>query len=233
MKMIKSFIRFGVLLIVLASFTLPAVNVAAANSNWVIGDFIGDQSFTFGGAPGWEVNYLWNTQQLAPVGQEFTPELPALNIVILEPFTCTVCAEQQWLQVVIRKNTIFGPIIGTSYAVQLDAANNETNTKFRFPTLVHLKPGDRYVIDVVPLMGNENSIVWYGEPGIDFYPGGNAIKQGQPVKDVDIWFEEGVIISTPNGVRDCHSNGWQFLLKPDNTPFKNQGECVRYVNKTK
>jgi hypothetical protein len=135
--------------------------------------------------------------------------------------------------VAIRKNTIFGPVVGVSYPVQLDAANNDSHTRFSFPFLVHLKPGDRYVIDVIPLKGNENSIVWYGQPGVDFYPAGNGIKLGKQVQDADIWFEEGVIVSTPKGVFDCLSNGWQYLLRPDNTPFNNQGECVRYVNKTK
>ena len=195
--MIKSLVRSKVLSVVLALFTLTAANVASANNNWQIGYFVGDQSFTFGGASGWEVNYLWNTRQLAPVGQEFVPTLAAINILYLEPFTCTVCSTQQWLMVAIRKNTIFGPVVGISYPVQLDASKNEANTRFSFPFLVHLKPGDRYVIDVIPVKGNENSIVWYGQPGVDFYPAGNAIKLGKQVKDTDIWFEEELLSQPP------------------------------------
>jgi hypothetical protein len=217
------------LIIALALFTLPATNVASAITNWLLGDFVGDQSFTFGGASGWEVNYLWNTTQMARVGQEFTPTLPALNVVYLMPFTCNNCSPQ-WLQVAIRKASIFGPVVGTSYPVELNAANNEMYARFSFPSLVHLKPGDLYVIEVVPLLGTENSILWYGEPGVDFYPGGNAIKLSQPVSNADIWFEEGVIVSVPQSAFDCHSNGWQYLLRSDNSAFKNQGECIRYVN---
>jgi hypothetical protein len=93
--MVKSLVRPKVLSVVLALFTLTAANVASANNNWIIGGFVGDQSFTFGGPSGWQVNYLWNTRQLAPVGQEFVPTLPALNVVDLEPYNCTVCSKQQ------------------------------------------------------------------------------------------------------------------------------------------
>lgn len=226
--MIKFFIRFGVLMIALAWLTLPVANVATATTHWLPGDFVGDQSFTFGGASGWQVNYLWNTRQMARVGQEFTPTLAALNVVNLAPYSCVECS-QQWLLVRIRKGSIFGQVVGISYPVKLDAANNDSHTQFRFPFLIHLKPGDRYIIEAVPLWGNANSILWYGEPGVDFYPGGRAIAQSRPVNTADIWFEEGVIVSVPKISFDCMFNGWQYLLRSDNSAFNNQGECVRYV----
>jgi hypothetical protein len=228
--MIKSFIQFGMLMMTLALFTLPVENGAYAATNWLPGDFVGDQSFTFGGASGsgWEVNYLWNTRQMARVGQEFTPTLPALNVVDLVPFTCEGCSPQ-WLFVRIRKASIFGLVVGISYPVKLDAANNDTHTRFPFPSMIHLKPGDRYVIEVVPLWGNANSILWYGEPGVDFYPGGRAIANSKPVSTADIWFEEGVIVTIPRSSFDCMFSGWQYLLRRDNSAFNNQGECIRYV----
>src|SRR5437870_5650270 len=94
-NMMKYFIRLAMLMATLALFVLPAAHTASATTNWLPGDFVGDQSFTFGGAvgSGWEVNYLWNSRQMARVGQEFTPTLPALNVVDLAPFTCDGCSQ--------------------------------------------------------------------------------------------------------------------------------------------
>ena len=36
--------------------------------------------------------------------------------------------------------------------------------------------------------------------------------------------------SVPTSVEQCKNNGWQNLTKPDGTPFKNQGDCIQYVN---
>jgi hypothetical protein len=221
-------IRFGMLAILGVLLLLPTSNIASAPTQRSMGDFVGDQVFAFGGASGWWVNNLWNTRQMARVGQEFTPTLPALNVVNLVPITCDGCS-QQWLLVRIRKSTIFGPILGISYPVKLDAANNESHTRFLFPFMVHLKPGERYVIEVVPLWGRENSILWYGEPGVDFYPRGRAIKQSKAFEAADIWFEEGVMVSVPRFAADCLFGGWQYLLRADGSAFDGQVACVRYA----
>ena len=34
----------------------------------------------------------------------------------------------------------------------------------------------------------------------------------------------------PTNKDQCKNNGWQSLTRPDFTPFKNQGDCVQYVN---
>ena len=36
--------------------------------------------------------------------------------------------------------------------------------------------------------------------------------------------------NVPTNADQCKKNGWQNLTKPDGTPFKNQGDCIQYVN---
>lgn len=31
-------------------------------------------------------------------------------------------------------------------------------------------------------------------------------------------------------INDCKNNGWQSLKKPDGSSFKNQGDCIQYIN---
>jgi hypothetical protein len=38
------------------------------------------------------------------------------------------------------------------------------------------------------------------------------------------------IVLTPNNINDCKNNGWQTLTHGDGSPFRNQGQCIQYVN---
>ena len=33
----------------------------------------------------------------------------------------------------------------------------------------------------------------------------------------------------PQSANDCKNGGWKFLMRADNSPFKNQGDCIQYV----
>ncbi|AEJ02115.1 LamG domain protein jellyroll fold domain protein [Nitrosomonas sp. Is79A3] len=37
-------------------------------------------------------------------------------------------------------------------------------------------------------------------------------------------------VSTPLVAADCKKGGWQALTRADSSPFKNQGDCIQYVN---
>lgn len=37
-------------------------------------------------------------------------------------------------------------------------------------------------------------------------------------------------IDQPASKDDCKKNGWQDFAKPGNVPFKNQGDCIQYIN---
>lgn len=228
--MMKSFIRFGIFLILAAIFILPTTSVAASPSHLQLNDVIGDQYFAFGGAAGWEVNNLWNTRQMARIGQEFMPTLPVLNVVYLFPYTCKDCAPQ-WMMVVIHKDSIFGPVIGVSLPIQLKYAsgNDVIYTRFPFPLVVHLQPGARYVIEALRLTGSGSSILFWNDPEMDGYPRGRAIVQSAPAGWADLWFDERYVVGTPKIALDCFFNGWQYLLRPNGSTFNNQSECVRFV----
>ena len=44
-------------------------------------------------------------------------------------------------------------------------------------------------------------------------------------------FEVNTACAHPPVNKDqCKNNGWQTLSRPDGTPFKNQGDCIQYVN---
>jgi hypothetical protein len=38
------------------------------------------------------------------------------------------------------------------------------------------------------------------------------------------------ILSVPQAKEDCKKGGWSHLVQADGTPFKNQGDCISYVN---
>lgn len=37
-------------------------------------------------------------------------------------------------------------------------------------------------------------------------------------------------VTTPDGKDDCKKNGWKDVTRADGTAFKNQGDCIQYVN---
>jgi hypothetical protein len=54
---------------------------------------------------------------------------------------------------------------------------------------------------------------------------------------VEVDLDSGVTIynfdpapPTPNDKDDCKKSGWADLFRDDDTPFKNQGDCIQYVN---
>jgi hypothetical protein len=38
------------------------------------------------------------------------------------------------------------------------------------------------------------------------------------------------LLAVPTNKDDCKNNGWKTLYRADGTPFKNQGDCIQYVN---
>ena len=37
-------------------------------------------------------------------------------------------------------------------------------------------------------------------------------------------------LPSPTNKDQCMNGGWQARLRPDGTPFTNQGDCIQYVN---
>ena len=40
----------------------------------------------------------------------------------------------------------------------------------------------------------------------------------------------GLLVSVPTSKGQCKKGGWKSLFREDGTPFKNQGDCIQYVN---
>jgi hypothetical protein len=107
----------------------------------------------------------------APLGQEFTPSLTALDtieILIGLRDAATVAV------VNVRKDSITGPLVGTS----LPGIFGDTAIHFDFAALVALVPGDRYVIEPVLISGLGFGPVF---SDADTYAGGRAIVFGSPL----------------------------------------------------
>jgi hypothetical protein len=171
----------------------------------------------------------WSIRTLGPVGQTFRPRFAGLDAIEL-------WTEDQWdaecagtgarLQVNIREATIEGPVVGsTAPAVLPDCFKGITY--FGFPTLVALTPDEDYVIEVVVTSGDNWGVVWQQVP--DSYPRGKSIVLGAS-GDTDLWFQEGLRNSTPLTRAYCQNNLWQHVTRTDGSAFKDQGDCIQYVN---
>jgi hypothetical protein len=56
-------------------------------------------------------------------------------------------------------------------------------------------------------------------PGYDVYT--DLVSFNGVVTDFELY---------PNNKEQCKNGGWQFFLRANNTPFKNQGDCIQYMN---
>jgi hypothetical protein len=179
---------------------------------------------------------LWDSiQLLGPIGQEFTPSVSGLDAVELWTGDFTRGnGVGALLQVNIRKATITGELLATSLPVDLPDSFDGV-THFDFPGLVRLTPNEMYVIEV--LVVGDNWVVTHnwsaascgGGPDCG-YAGGNWIIQGNSVPGNALWFQEGLAASTPRSADYCKQDLWQVMSRADASKFKNQGDCVQYVN---
>ncbi len=176
------------------------------------------------GRAGW-----WSIQALRPIGQTFKPSVAGLDAIEL-------WTEDQWdeecsgagarLQVNIHEATIDGLAVGASSPVVVPDCFKGI-TFFGFPSLIALTPGKVYVIEVVVTSGDNWGVVWQQVP--DSYPRGASVVLGT-ASNGDIWFQEGLHDSTPLTEAYCQNNLWQHVKRADGSAFRNQGDCIQYVN---
>lgn len=171
----------------------------------------------------------WSIKTLGPVGQTFRPSFAGLDAIEL-------WTEDQWdagcsgvgaiLQVNIREAAIEGPLVGSSSPVVLPDCFKGI-TFFGFPSLIAFTPDRFYVIEVVVMSEDNWGVVWQQVP--DSYPRGEAIVLGTS-GDADIWFQEGLRNSTPLTEAYCQNSLWQHVKRADGGAFRDQGDCIQYVN---
>jgi len=171
----------------------------------------------------------WSIKALGPVGQMFRPSFAGLDAVEL-------WTEDQWdvecsgvgarLQVNLHEAAIDGPLVGSSSPVVLPDCFKGI-AFFGFPSLIALTPDEVYVVEVVVTSEDNWGVVWQQDP--DSYPRGESVVQGA-AGDADIWFQEGLQSSTPLSEAYCQNNLWQHVRRADGSAFRNQGDCLQYVN---
>lgn len=192
--------------------------------------FIVDQSATPSTLDWWQ-----NIAQIPQIGQEFTPTLTSVNFVelFMKDAECATTPPPHGdaalqVKVNIHGATINGPVIGASIVASLAPCFDDI-ARFQFPSVVPLVPGSVYVLEPVYVGGREAMV---GAAVSDTYSGGAAISLGQRYTNSDLWFREGILVSIATTREDCKNGGWQQLTRADGTMFKNQGDCIKFVNKS-
>jgi len=172
----------------------------------------------------------YNNKYWAPLGQEFTPQLYALDAVELR-FDDASCSLPESgggdMKVQIRKGTIDGVIIGTSAVLHFPNCFNGT-MRFDFPKFVRVIPGNVYIIEPAYVSGNTATVALDDGP-VSLYPGGKLILGGIIEPGKDMYFKEGLFNSVARTKEQVKQVGWENLVRRDGTTFRNNGECIKYI----
>ena len=171
----------------------------------------------------------WSIKTLGPIGQTFRPSFAGLDAIEL-------WTEDQWdaecsgvgarLQVKLHEATIDGPLVSTSSPVILPDCFKGI-TFFGFPSLIPVTRDKVYVIEVIVTSGDNWGVVWQQLP--DSYLRGESVVLGASGV-TDIGFQEGLRNSTPLTEAYCQNNLWQHVKRADGRAFKDQSDCIQYVN---
>ena len=155
---------------------------------------------------------------------EFIPSLSSLNAVQL--FTRDLIPSVgATLSVNIRKDSVTGPIIGTSDSLNLPIGFRGV-TQFTFPQMIPLIPGSVYAIEPRNLGGDvwstyENSSLYSGYTKGRMFFNGDENHYGY---DRDFWFVEGVLIPEPSA---CALGALALLL------FSARAGCRWYLDQNR
>ena len=167
---------------------------------------------------------------LVPMGQEFIPQLHALDAVVLRfaDASCSLIGGGPGeLKVVIRSDNIGGNIIGISETVEFPICFVGI-MRINFPAFVPLLPGQRYVIQPIYVSGH--SAAMFLNNYFSSYDNGRFILNGTIENDKDLWFEEGIYNFIASSKEQGKGDGWRYLVRRDGTAFKNRGAFMKYVN---
>lgn len=167
---------------------------------------------------------------LSPIGQEFTPTLHAMDAVELQfdDASCSLSGSEGGnVRLLIRTGNINGKIIGTSETLHFPNCFVGI-MRFNFPYYIPLTPGNRYMIQPEYVSGNTSS--FYLNNYSSSYAGGSFILRGILQPEKDLWFREGLFNFIALTKDQAKGEGWKHLVRLDGTPFKNQGDCIQYIN---
>lgn len=134
----------------------------------------------------------------------------------------------------IRSGSYDGPILGTSTTiVPAGLAADYTNpyvVHLDFATPIALTPGSLYYIQVEPNGGFYGIAAAFGNG----YAGGDGYQGSFTCCGIDLGFRtySGGTVTPPTGgpttTAACKNGGWATFTSP--RAFKNQGDCIQFVN---
>jgi hypothetical protein len=135
------------------------------------------------------------TSTWQPVGQSFTPSLPAVGFIALQLYDGDIFNGRGATIVInLRTDSITGPILGSTVP-SLIPNGFGGYTNFFFSLAVAVTPGATYYFQPVIQSGDA-----FGAgrlvPGSD-YLGGTEYIKGLPGTD-DLWFREGMVVPEPS-----------------------------------
>jgi hypothetical protein len=178
-----------------------------------------------------ELTLKWSYNiYLAPMGQEFTPELHALDAVelMLDDASCSETGSTGGsLKLQIREGPITGKVLAVSETVHFPNCFNGI-LRFNFPSFVPVNPNQVYVMEAVHVADNTSTLFMNEAP--DNYSRGNFIMNGIVRPGKDLWFREGLYNFIARTKDQAKTVGWENLVRRDGTPFKNNGDCMQYIN---
>lgn len=148
-------------------------------------DVVFDQSYT---PP--EIWGTWSIVLLDPVGQEFVPQQPRLDVVELfvdhtdsiEPVAARLCVR-------LRSGSMAGPVAATSDTVTVEF-DTSAPVRFGFAPAVETGVGSLWVAELVSTGAGNPAIG--GGPDADEYPPGRGIVGGAWLRAADMWFRTGL-----------------------------------------
>jgi hypothetical protein len=146
-----------------------------------------------------ETEAYHSIQALAPVVQEFTPALSALDVVEIWTQDLGFSAGNgvgATLEVWLRQDTTNGPVLAISAPLVLPDGWNALS-RFNFTNLVWLTPQTRYALELRVLAGDNWGVNSHGNLFPPAYSRGRYFLAGRPVEDIDMWFRTGLRIPAP------------------------------------
>jgi hypothetical protein len=78
--------------------------------------------------------------------------------------------------------------------------------------------------------GGVHLLVGFASPNDRFDGNVDAFRIATSSSDTTYNFEPTPPIVTPASKDNCMKGGWQTVTRADGSPFKNQGDCIQYVN---
>ncbi len=145
-----------------------------------------------------QVDLITSIQVYAPIVQEFTPAIGALDVVEIwtEDFGSSGGnGRGATLEVLLREDTTNGAVLATSAPLSLPDGWNGPS-RFHFTNVVWLTPEVRYALELRAVAGDNWGVHSHGELIPPTYSRGRYFVAGRPTDSQDMWFRTGVRMPT-------------------------------------